>query len=359
MREYDCILKLTNYFAFIIPVVNIISLGSITIVGPCRVLMRTSPYKENSRQSIPHASAKQRLRQDQESNDAPPSNSIPRVFQIIKPQHLSSNQHGDESKREFVQCLLVRDVTSGPRERYRLSFQMNSDGGKGKAVVVPAMVAQKESSIGAHYNLFDLSRAGPEAALTKKAGHFIGKLRQDLAGGPRRFGVARSRRGKKSGLGVFATKAQTSSSSTVSYTLFNGTEEKYKLGVFIYDSPGLVTQWRDGQPPRKLRAILANHCNNSGDAAVVPDGWAEQRHAPNTSILELRTKEPFLDAGQYRLNFRGRVTIPSVKNFQLGDDDGNVLLQFGRVSDHKFHLDFRHPFCPATAFAAAITQFDI
>lgn len=288
---------------------------------------------------------------------------MPRVFQIVTPQHIFNYQGNNGKARscDFVQCLLVRDVTSGPRERYRLSFQLpSSDGG---TVVVPAMVAQKENSVGGHYHLFDLSRTGPEAALTKKAGHFIGKLRQDLTGGSKR-------------LGIFPSKAQASPSSTVSYTLFNGNEKKDKLGVFIYDAPGLVTQWRDGQPPRKLSAVLADESNSSGDAAVLPDDWAGQLDprtcgvrstgndcadsaASGPSIVELKTKEPFFDAGQYRLNFRGRVTVPSVKNFQLGDDDGNVLLQFGRISDHRFHLDFRRPFCPATAFAAALTQFDI
>lgn len=309
--------------------------------------MRTSPYRENSH-SLPHASARQRSKKGREESDASSSStsSLPSVFQIVTPQHIF-NQHGNDGNArncDFVQCLLVRDVTSGPRERYRLSFQVpSSDGG---IVVVPAMVAQKENSVGGHYNLFDLSRAGLEAALTKKAGHFIGKLRQDLKGGPKRLGI------------LFPPKAQASPSSTVSYTLFNGSEKNNKLGVFIYDAPGLVTQWRDGQPPRKLRAVLADKCNSSGDAAILPNDWAEQLDSA-PSILELKTKEPFFDAGQYRLNFRGRVTVPSVKNFQLGDDDGNVLLQFGRVSDHKFHLDFRRPFCPATAFAAALTQFDI
>jgi len=227
-----------------------------------------------------------------------------------------------------------------------LSFQLPSRGGKGKATVVPAMVAQKENSIGGHYNLFDLSRAGPEAALTKKAGHFVGKLRQDVKGGSAR---------RKSGLAIFAAKSETAATSTVSYTLVNANKDKDKLAVYIYDAPGLVTQWREGQPPRKLRAILASGQSNYGDTAVVPDDWTKRQEA----VVELKTKEPFFDVGQYRLNFRGRVTVPSVKNFQLEDDEGKVLLQFGRVSDHKFHLDFCHPFCPATAFAAVLTQFDI
>ena len=269
---------------------------------------------------------------------------LPRVYETAKPQHLGRN--GDD----FVQCLLVRDVTSGPRERYRLSFQLPSHGGNGKATVVPAMVAQKENSIGGHYNLFDLSRAGPEAALTKKAGHFVGKLRQDVKGG--------SGRRRKSSLAIFAKKSmsETAATSTVSYTLLNANKDKEKLAVYIYDAPGLVTQWREGQPPRKLRAILASGQSNCGDTAVVPDDWTK----PNQqAVVELKTKEPFFDVGQYRLNFRGRATVPSVKNFQLEDDEGKVLLQFGRVSDHKFHLDFCHPFCPATAFAAVLTQFDI
>lgn len=323
--------------------------------------MRTSPYnKESRKQSVPHASAKQRSRDDRVGSDSSSfTSSVPRVFQIVTQQ----GNNESECSCDFVQCLLVRDVTSGPRERYRLSFQLSSlDGG---TAVVPAMVAQKENSVGGHYNLFDLSRAGPEAALTKKAGHFIGKLRQDLAVGSKR-------------LRIFPSKDHASSpTSTVSYTLFNSNEGKDKLGVFIYDAPGLITQWRDGQPPRKLRAILADNCNSRCDAAVLPDNWTEQLDpttlsithgtgsadadaaASDPSIVELKTKEPFFDAGQYRLNFRGRVTVPSVKNFQLGDDDRNVLLQFRRVSDHKFHLDYRRPFCAATAFAAALTQFDI
>ena len=175
--------------------------------------MRTSPYRENSH-SLPHANAKQRSRKDREGSDSSSStsaSSMPRVFQIVTPQHIQQGNNGNARHCEFVQCLLVRDVTSGPRERYRLSFQLSSsDGG---TVVVPAMVAQKENSVGGHYNLFDLSRAGPEAALTKKAGHFIGKLRQDLTGGSKR-------------IGIFPSKAQSSPSSTVSYTLSTATRRR-------------------------------------------------------------------------------------------------------------------------------------
>lgn len=47
----------------------------------------------------------------------------------------------------------------------------------------------------------------------------------------------------------------------------------------------------------------------------------------------LRSKEPILDDGNYRLNFNGRVNIPSVKNFQLviPENPDNVICQFGKV----------------------------
>ena len=74
----------------------------------------------------------------------------------------------------------------------------------------------------------------------------------------------------------------------------------------------------------------------------------------------LQTKEPVFERGQYRLNFHGRVTTPSVKNFQIvGDDHKDIVGQFGRVDDNVFHLDYKHPMNAMQAFAMAIAQFDL
>jgi tubby-related protein 1 len=60
------------------------------------------------------------------------------------------------------------------------------------------------------------------------------------------------------------------------------------------------------------------------------------------------------------LNFAGRVDKASVKNFQLIDDhdENKVYLQFGRVAEHQFNLDFQWPFSPMQAFALALSSFD-
>ncbi|KAI3803526.1 hypothetical protein L1987_31682 [Smallanthus sonchifolius] len=68
------------------------------------------------------------------------------------------------------------------------------------------------------------------------------------------------------------------------------------------------------------------------------------------------------------LNFHGRVTVASVKNFQLvatldpsqpgGKGDGEtVLLQFGKVGDDMFTMDYRQPLSAFHAFAICLTSF--
>ncbi|XP_078429232.1 tubby-like F-box protein 1 isoform X2 [Wolffia australiana] len=69
------------------------------------------------------------------------------------------------------------------------------------------------------------------------------------------------------------------------------------------------------------------------------------------------------------LNFHGRVTVASVKNFQLVEaappsrhdvvarDDEMVLLQFGKVGDDLFTMDFRQPLSAFQAFAICLTSF--
>ncbi|CAL9775863.1 unnamed protein product [Musa acuminata subsp. burmannicoides] len=75
------------------------------------------------------------------------------------------------------------------------------------------------------------------------------------------------------------------------------------------------------------------------------------------------------------LNFRGRVTIASVKNFQLisaiqpaagapmlsepaaPSEHDKVILQFGKVAKDMFTMDFRYPLSAFQAFAICLTSF--
>ena len=52
--------------------------------------------------------------------------------------------------------------------------------------------------------------------------------------------------------------------------------------------------------------------------------------------------------GAFVLNFNGRVTMASVKNFQLisHDDQERIIVQFGRVAKDEFTMDFQWSVSP-------------
>lgn len=67
------------------------------------------------------------------------------------------------------------------------------------------------------------------------------------------------------------------------------------------------------------------------------------------------------------MDFKSRVTIPSIKNFQLESAEGEVVMQFGRVGKDVFTMDFKvgvvvwsdakSPLTLFQAFCIALTRF--
>jgi len=80
-----------------------------------------------------------------------------------------------------------------------------------------------------------------------------------------------------------------------------------------------------------------------------------------TNLVEQRPKWD-ANAGGHVLNFHGRVTESSVKNFQLACDEtgDETVLQFGRISNYKdrFTLDCGYPLSPLQAFATVLASLD-
>lgn len=119
--------------------------------------------------------------------------------------------------------------------------------------------------------------------------------------------------------------------------------------------------------PRKMKVCVPR----------VSDGGKRQVFKPTTATSEMAVSMKANDmsrlvyminkpprwndaVGAYVLNFNGRVTMASVKNFQLVDpeDQEPVLLQFGRVGKDVFTMDYQWPLCPLQAFAIALSSFD-
>eukprot|EP00033_Pygsuia_biforma_P001870 GCRY01002090.1.p1 GENE.GCRY01002090.1~~GCRY01002090.1.p1 ORF type:complete len:390 (+),score=85.32 GCRY01002090.1:142-1311(+) len=142
----------------------------------------------------------------------------------------------------------------------------------------------------------------------------------------------------------------------------NGLGVRRELAAVLYESNILGVKG-----PRKMQVIVP---------AISPQGTPYEC-APKTDesgILArfkkkdlsqfqfLHNKQPVWNeqTESYVLNFSGRVTKASVKNFQLIDkEDANyIMMQFGRVSDDTFTLDFQWPLSPLQAFAIALSSFD-
>lgn len=92
-------------------------------------------------------------------------------------------------------------------------------------------------------------------------------------------------------------------------------------------------------------------------------------------LIELKNKPPQWneETQSYVLNFNGRVSMASVKNFQVVHDDDckklifkanyvflvdYIVLQFGRLSPNMFSMDYQYPLNALQAFGICLTSFD-
>ncbi|KAI4534786.1 hypothetical protein MG293_015646 [Ovis ammon polii] len=86
------------------------------------------------------------------------------------------------------------------------------------------------------------------------------------------------------------------------------------------------------------------------------------KRGASQGLVLMQNKAPSWNdqSGAYVLNFHGRVTRASVKNFQIvhPDDPDYFVLQFGRIAPDAFIMDFRFPLCPLQAFAICLSSFD-
>eukprot|EP00195_Chlamydomonas_chlamydogama_P011442 CAMPEP_0202901248 /NCGR_PEP_ID=MMETSP1392-20130828/14147_1 /ASSEMBLY_ACC=CAM_ASM_000868 /TAXON_ID=225041 /ORGANISM="Chlamydomonas chlamydogama, Strain SAG 11-48b" /LENGTH=473 /DNA_ID=CAMNT_0049587785 /DNA_START=24 /DNA_END=1445 /DNA_ORIENTATION=+ len=85
------------------------------------------------------------------------------------------------------------------------------------------------------------------------------------------------------------------------------------------------------------------------------------------NLAMLSTKPPEYDEAlkAYTLDFKGRVKEASVKNFQLVHWDHNtdrkgadLVLQFGKIEEDLYALDFAYPLNVETAFSIALASID-
>ncbi|XP_037699352.1 tubby-related protein 1 isoform X2 [Choloepus didactylus] len=233
-----------------------------------------------------------------------------------------------------VRCRLTRDKKGMDRGLYP-SYFLHLD--TEKKVFLLAGRKRKRSKT-ANYLI-----SSDPTNLSRGGENFIGKLRSNLLGN--RFTVFDNgqnphRRGGSADVGSL----------------------RQELAAVIYETN--VLGFRG---PRRMTVIIPGMSADSERVPIRPrnasDGLLVRwQNKTLESLIELHNKPPVWneDSGSYTLNFQGRVTQASVKNFQIvhADDPDYIVLQFGRVAEDAFTLDYRYPLCALQAFAIALSSFD-
>ena len=284
----------------------------------------------------------------------------------------ASARNGAADEGEFfetdkVYCTILRDRFSS---KMYPEYQLVLDSTQKPLLLAKKMQGNKTSN----YHLFDLSRGrvalkgGTE--FDKKSGNYMGKLRASSMGGSDYvlYGNANSSSMSGSAVNNYIPAAD---SGNLSGEV--GEEDvRRELAAISYERLGVFSQLRSGSQPRKLTVVLPPL---DADAVPVANTYLiddKKAHSFENCLRDpieaaarechvLESKEPTFENGNYRLNFNGRVSLPSVKNFQLvapGAAD-DVVCQFGKVGDDTFHLDFKRPVTAFQAFSLALSQFNL
>lgn len=181
-------------------------------------------------------------------------------------------------------------------------------------------------------------------------------------------------------------------SSHVSATNYNVVTVSYELNVLRTRGPRRMQCIMHSIPVSSIQeggtAPTPTEFRNCPDEEFhplsVPKGKTLPIELNYTNLVE--PLEPVLDAKEplilknkaprwheqlqcWCLNFKGRVTVASVKNFQLVAavdsslnvsvvEQEKVILQFGKIGKDIFTMDYRYPLSAFQAFAICLSSFD-
>ncbi|XP_040278152.1 tubby-related protein 1 [Bufo bufo] len=231
-----------------------------------------------------------------------------------------------------IKCKVTRDKKGMDRGWYPTYYvHLDND----KKVFLLAGRKRKKSKTSNYLisiDATDLSRGGE---------NFIGKLRSNLMG--TKFTVFDN--------GENPEKANSDWSNV-----------RQELAAIVYETNVLGFKG-----PRKMTMLIPGMDEECERVPIRPrndnDGLLQRWQNKNMeNVIELHNKSPVWndETQSYVLNFRGRVTHPSIKNFQIvhSDDVDYIIMQFGRIADDAFTMDFKYPMCAVQAFAIALSSFD-
>ncbi|XP_058600014.1 tubby-related protein 3 isoform X2 [Neofelis nebulosa] len=235
-----------------------------------------------------------------------------------------------------VKCRITRDKKGMDRGLFP-TYYMHLEKDENRKIFLLAGRKRKKSKTSNYListDPTDLSREGES---------YIGKLRSNLMG--TKFTVYDH--------GVSPAKAQ---------GLVEKAYTRQELAAICYETNVLGFKG-----PRKMSVIIPGMNMNHERIPFRPRNDHESllskwQNKTMENLIELHNKSPVWndDTQSYVLNFHGRVTQASVKNFQIvhENDPDYIVMQFGRVADDVFTLDYNYPLCALQAFAIGLSSFD-
>lgn len=88
---------------------------------------------------------------------------------------------------------------------------------------------------------------------------------------------------------------------------------------------------------------------------------SERVRRKKNEYVKVVNKPPYFnyDTNSYVLNFNGRVTMPSTRNFQIihPRDTSYITMTFGKISRNEYVLDYTYPWSGIEAFSIALSSF--
>ncbi|KAF7993709.1 hypothetical protein HCN44_010304 [Aphidius gifuensis] len=240
------------------------------------------------------------------------------------------------NKKMHYKCRITRDRKGMDRGLYPTYF-LHLERDYGKKIFLLAGRKRKKSTTSNYLISTD------PTDLSRGAESYVGKLRSNL-------------------LGTQFTVYDNGHSLMKDDKRDERPNPRQELAAVVYDTNVLGFKG-----PRKMTVIIPGMTADQKRISVCPADESETllecwKTKNMDNLIELHNKTPVWndESQSYVLNFHGRVTQASVKNFQVVHDSDTdyVVMQFGRVAEDVFTMDYRFPLCALQAFAIALSSFD-
>ncbi|XP_057770044.1 tubby-like F-box protein 5 [Salvia miltiorrhiza] len=280
-----------------------------------------------------------------------------------------------------IQCYIKRDRTTST---YRLYFGLTPSENELDKLLLAAKKMRRATSTD-----FVISFVADD--FSRASNTYVGKLRSNFLG--TKFTICDGQTPSDGAVRHVTRQSRRFSSNQVSPKL---PAYNYSVATLSYELNVLRTRG-----PRRMNCVMNSIPVSSiqeGGTAPTPTSFPpcmEERSSdtkekepmlsfssPNLSIslkptpntepaLVLKNKAPrwHEQLQCWCLNFKGRVTVASVKNFQLVAavdpsvdvlvaEQEKVILQFGKIGKDIFTMDYRYPLSAFQAFAICLSSFD-